>query len=76
MMLSRAANLGVARGRQDMNRKIAKGGTLAAKLARLYVCASNGAPIHFAFCPDGSCATALAIVAALGCLSVNRLVSR
>ena len=59
-----------------MTQNISKGGALAAKLARLYVSSSNVAPLHFALCPDGSCATALAIIAAIGCKSVGRLVAR
>lgn len=59
-----------------MARHIRKGSKLAVKLARIYISSSNCAPIHYATCPSGGCATVLAMVAALGCTGLGRLVSR
>lgn len=35
-------------------------------LTRLYVASSNGAPLHFAACPQGTCATMLAMLVVIG----------
>ena len=58
-----------------MATRIVKGGTrAAAKLAQLYWLSSNGAPIHLTVCSDGTCATVLAMVAAMGSKGVARLI--
>lgn len=59
-----------------MTKTIAAGSSLTLKLARLYLASSNSAPVHFALCPQGGYATALAIMAALGCCGFHRLVAR